>query len=67
MAVFNVGSIGKLPAVFLPHGLEFPAGLDVAQNSGHICDLPGGAAVAFNASANTALSKSCVVASMYAS
>ena len=32
LAVLNVGGVGKLLAVLLPHGFEFPAGLDVVQN-----------------------------------
>ena len=43
--ILNVGGVGKLLAVLLPHGFEFPATLNVAQNGGHIRNLPGGAAM----------------------
>ena len=41
LAVLNVGGIGKLLAVLFPHGFEFSAGFNVAQNGGHIRNLPG--------------------------
>lgn len=41
LAVLNAGGIGKLLAVLLPHGFEFPAALNVVQNGGHIRNLPG--------------------------
>lgn len=41
LAVLNVGGVGKLLAVLFPHGFEFPATLNVAQNGGHIRNLPG--------------------------
>ena len=41
LAILNVGGVGKLLAVLLPHGIEFPAALNIAQNGGHIRNLPG--------------------------
>lgn len=41
LAILNVGGVGKLLAVLFPHGFEFPAALNVAQNGGHIRNLPG--------------------------
>ena len=45
LAVLNVGGVGKLLAVLLPHGFEFPTVLDVVQNGGHIRNLTDGAAM----------------------
>ena len=45
LAVLNVGGVGKLLAVLFPHGFEFSAGFNVVQNSGHIRNLTGGAAM----------------------
>ena len=45
LPVLNVGGVGKLLAVLLPHGSKFMAALNVVQNGGYIRNLPGGAAV----------------------
>ena len=43
--ILNVGGVGKLLAVLLPHGFEFSAGFNVVQNGRHIHNLLGGAAM----------------------
>ena len=45
LAILNVGGVGKLLAVLLPHGFEFPAALDVVQNGRYIRNLTSCAAM----------------------
>ena len=45
LAILNVGGVGKLLAVLLPHGFEFSAALDVVQNGRYIRNLTSCAAM----------------------
>ena len=45
LLIFDICGIGKLLAVFIPHGAEFRAFLDVVQDPGDICDLLRSAAM----------------------